>query len=210
MQPRSSPAKVIVQSSRGDGSRLFVVDVSTSRTIADVKRLLCLSSHSFCSDASQLVLVLKGEGDILFVCDIARIVTSLYVTLSCTGCIVHDDTAVSTLVEGVVMTAVTLVSSPRHQMQAVDKSSWRRLLTALVDGLRDSDGRSYPDDAVADAIDTTLSARIVFVCDDGAFVSRNHPTVFGDVAMACSLALLASQNMCDGGNLIRGELLCHW
>ena len=63
---RQSPAvapdaiKVTARSSRGDGSRLFNVEVPASGTIADVKQLLCRPLHS--SDASTLVLVLKGKG----------------------------------------------------------------------------------------------------------------------------------------------------
>lgn len=34
---------------------------SCSGTIADVKRVLCLPPHNICSDASTLVLVLKGK-----------------------------------------------------------------------------------------------------------------------------------------------------
>jgi hypothetical protein len=54
--------QVVVRSSGGDGSRVFVVDAPSSGTIADVKRLLCLPPHIMCSDASALELVLKGEG----------------------------------------------------------------------------------------------------------------------------------------------------
>ena len=54
--------KVTVRSSRGDGTRAFVVEAPAGGTIADVKRLLCRPPHSMCSDASTLVLVLKGEG----------------------------------------------------------------------------------------------------------------------------------------------------
>ena len=63
---RQSPAvapdaiKVTARSSRGDGSRLFTVKAPASGTIADVKQLLCRPLHS--SDASTLVLVLKGKG----------------------------------------------------------------------------------------------------------------------------------------------------
>ena len=63
---RQSPAvapdaiKVTARSSRGDGSRLFTVEAPASGTIADVKQLLCRPLHS--SDASTLVLVLKGKG----------------------------------------------------------------------------------------------------------------------------------------------------
>ena len=65
---RQSPAvapdaiKVTARSSRGDGSRLFTAEVPASGTIADVKQLLCRPPHSMCSDASTLVLVLKGKG----------------------------------------------------------------------------------------------------------------------------------------------------
>ena len=56
--------KVTVRSSRGDGTRSFIVEAPASgTTIADVKRLLCRPPHSVvCSDASTLVLVLKGKG----------------------------------------------------------------------------------------------------------------------------------------------------
>ena len=63
---RQSPAvapdaiKVTARSSRGDGSRVFTVEAPASGTIADVKQLLCRPLHS--SDASTLVLVLKGKG----------------------------------------------------------------------------------------------------------------------------------------------------
>ena len=53
--------KVVVRSSRSDGSRVFVVYAPACGTIVDVKRLLCLPPHSLCSDASALELVLKGE-----------------------------------------------------------------------------------------------------------------------------------------------------
>ncbi len=53
--------RVVVRSGGGDGSRVFVVDAPSRGTIADVKRMLCLSPHSLCSDASALELVLKGE-----------------------------------------------------------------------------------------------------------------------------------------------------
>ena len=54
--------KLTVRSSRGDCTRAFVVDAPASGTIADVKQLLCRPPHSMCSDASTLVLVLKGKG----------------------------------------------------------------------------------------------------------------------------------------------------
>jgi hypothetical protein len=56
--------KVTARSSRGDGSRLFTVEVPACGAIASVKQLLCLPPHSMhvCSDASTLVLVLKGKG----------------------------------------------------------------------------------------------------------------------------------------------------
>jgi hypothetical protein len=53
--------KVVVRSSRSDGSRMIVVEAPACGTIADVKRLLCLPPLSMCSDASALELVLKGE-----------------------------------------------------------------------------------------------------------------------------------------------------
>ena len=65
---RQSPAvapdaiKVTARSSRGDGSRLFTVEAPACGTIADVKQLLCRPPHTMCSDASTLVLVLKGKG----------------------------------------------------------------------------------------------------------------------------------------------------
>jgi hypothetical protein len=74
MQPQSPAAnsatpavapdaiKVTVRSSRGDGTRLFVVEASASGTVADVKQLLCRPPHSMCSDASTFVLVMKGKG----------------------------------------------------------------------------------------------------------------------------------------------------
>ena len=52
--------QVTVRNSRGDGSRLFVIDVASSGTVADVKRLLCLPPYSVVSDASALELVLEG------------------------------------------------------------------------------------------------------------------------------------------------------
>jgi len=54
--------KLMVRSSRGDGTRVFTVEAPASGTIADVKQLLCRPPHSMCSDASALVLVLKGKG----------------------------------------------------------------------------------------------------------------------------------------------------
>jgi hypothetical protein len=54
--------KVSVRSASGDGTRVFVVEAPASGTIADVKRLLCCPPHSMCSNASALVLVLKGKG----------------------------------------------------------------------------------------------------------------------------------------------------
>ena len=74
MQPHASTAndvrtvvapdaiKVSVRSASGDGTRVFVVEAPASGTITDVKRLLCCPPHSLCSDASALVLVLKGKG----------------------------------------------------------------------------------------------------------------------------------------------------
>ena len=53
--------KVMVRSSRGDSIRLFAVEAPASGTIADVKQLLCRPPHSMCSDASTIVLVLKGK-----------------------------------------------------------------------------------------------------------------------------------------------------
>ena len=52
---------LMVRSSRGDGTRLFAVESPASGTVADVKRLLCHPPHSLCSDASALVLLLKGK-----------------------------------------------------------------------------------------------------------------------------------------------------
>ena len=54
--------QVTARCSRGDGSRLCTVETPASGTIADVKQLLCRPPHSVCSDASTLVLVLKGKG----------------------------------------------------------------------------------------------------------------------------------------------------
>ena len=54
--------QVTVRSSRGDGTRALIVEAPASGTIADVKQLLCRPPHSMCSDASTLVLVLKGKG----------------------------------------------------------------------------------------------------------------------------------------------------
>jgi hypothetical protein len=53
--------KVAVRSCSGDGSRMFIVEAPSCGKIADVKRLLCLTPHIMCSDASALELVLKGE-----------------------------------------------------------------------------------------------------------------------------------------------------
>ena len=80
---RQSPAvapdaiEVTARSSRGDGSRLFTVEAPASGTIADVKQLLCRPLHN--SDASTLVLVLKGKGVVacalqLQPCDFADVV----------------------------------------------------------------------------------------------------------------------------------------
>ncbi len=40
---------------------MFIVEAPSRGTIADVKRLLCLTPHIMCNDASALELVLKGE-----------------------------------------------------------------------------------------------------------------------------------------------------
>ena len=40
---------------------MFIVEAPSCGKIADVKRLLCLTPHIMCSDASALELVLKGE-----------------------------------------------------------------------------------------------------------------------------------------------------
>jgi hypothetical protein len=61
--------QVVVRSSGGDGSRVFVVEAPARGTIADVKRLLCRPPHSICSDASALELVLRGEGAAAVVCN---------------------------------------------------------------------------------------------------------------------------------------------
>ncbi len=53
--------KLMVRHSLGVEIRLFAVETPASGTIADVKLLLCRPPHSMCSDASTLVLVLKGE-----------------------------------------------------------------------------------------------------------------------------------------------------
>jgi hypothetical protein len=61
-QVASDVIKVAVQSSRGGGRRVLVVDAPASATVADLKRLLC--STPLCStggDALALVLVLKGK-----------------------------------------------------------------------------------------------------------------------------------------------------
>ena len=72
-QPLSAPAnaarsgvahaviKVMVRSSRGDGTRLFGVEAPASGTIADFKQLLCHPPHSMHRDGCALVLVLKGK-----------------------------------------------------------------------------------------------------------------------------------------------------
>ena len=54
--------QVTVRSSRGEGTRAVIVEAPASGTIADVKQLLCRPPHSMCSEASTLVLVLKGKG----------------------------------------------------------------------------------------------------------------------------------------------------
>jgi hypothetical protein len=54
--------KVTVRSSRGDGTRAFVVEAPATGTIRDVKQLLCRPPHSMCGDTSTLVLLLKGKG----------------------------------------------------------------------------------------------------------------------------------------------------
>ena len=54
--------KLTVRNSRGDASQLFAVEAPASSTIADVKKLLCRQPHNICSNASALVLVLKGKG----------------------------------------------------------------------------------------------------------------------------------------------------
>jgi len=112
---------VTVRSSRGDGARAFVVEAPASGTIADVKRLLCRPPHSMCSDASTLVLVLKGKR--AAVCARALQPGDLYhmcLKLLRAGCILHDDAALvsAAVTEGSVVTAVFLASgSPRAQMQ---------------------------------------------------------------------------------------------
>ncbi len=64
LQPVAAPDAIqaTVRSSRGDGTRVFVVDAPADGKIADVKQLLCCPPHSVCSHASTLVLLLKGKG----------------------------------------------------------------------------------------------------------------------------------------------------
>ena len=59
--PEPDAIQLAVRTSGGDGSRVLVVEAPARGTIADVKRLLCLTPHIMCSDASALELVLKGE-----------------------------------------------------------------------------------------------------------------------------------------------------
>jgi hypothetical protein len=61
--------QVVVRSSGGDGSRVFVVEAPARGTIADVKRLLCLPPHWHSMDASTLELVLRGEAAAVVVCN---------------------------------------------------------------------------------------------------------------------------------------------
>ena len=103
---------------------MFVVDTPASGKIADVKQLLCRPPHSVCSDASTLVLVLKGKGTAVVCAALHQsLSTSLYILrlkLLRSGCILHDDSAVASacVAEGSVVTAVTLASGcPRAQMQ---------------------------------------------------------------------------------------------
>jgi len=85
-----------------------------------VKQLLCRPPHSMCSDASTLVLVLKGKG-----AAVARALQPdnlLHVLLKLlrAGCILHDDAALASaaVAEGSVVTAVFLASgSHRTRMQ---------------------------------------------------------------------------------------------
>ncbi len=57
----SHTIKVVVRSSRGDGSFSYIVDAPASCTVASFKQLLCHPPHSACSNTSILVLVIKGK-----------------------------------------------------------------------------------------------------------------------------------------------------
>jgi hypothetical protein len=107
--------KVTVRSSRGDGTRAFVVEAPASGTIGDVKQLLCRPPHSMCSDTSTLVLLLKGKG-----AAVTRTLLHIHLKLLQSGCILHNDDAIASaaVTEGSVVTAAFLASgSPRAQMQ---------------------------------------------------------------------------------------------
>jgi hypothetical protein len=82
-QPEASPTiRVLIRSSRGSGARIRDVEVCATGTIANVKQLLCLPPHSICSDASMLVLVLKGKCTSIALAFITyHYVCSLHVTL---------------------------------------------------------------------------------------------------------------------------------
>ena len=61
----SNSVKVAVRSARGDGTRVFVVSAASS-SVAEVKQLLCRPPYSLCTDASLLVLVVKGDSAAIF------------------------------------------------------------------------------------------------------------------------------------------------
>ena len=70
MQPPAAAAaatpsiKVTIRSCKGNGRCLFFLEAPANVSIGDVKQLLCRPPHSMCSDASELVLVLKGKGSL--------------------------------------------------------------------------------------------------------------------------------------------------
>ena len=57
-----SSIKVTIRSCKGNGRCLFFLAAPANVSIGDVKQQLCRPPHSMCSDASTLVLVLKGKG----------------------------------------------------------------------------------------------------------------------------------------------------
>ena len=110
--PAAAPVsiKVTARSCRGDGTRLFAVEVAAADgTIADVKRLLCSTPHCMCSDAAALVLVLKGKGAAIPRATPFSIFHFNIKHLQI-GSILHDDTALTSaaLTEDSVLTAVIL------------------------------------------------------------------------------------------------------
>ena len=117
--------KVTVRSSLGDGTCVFVVDAPAGGKIADVKQLLCLPPHNMCSDASTLVLVLKGKGAAAALAALHQSLSTfllhvLRVTFSQSGSILHDDAAATSacVTKGSVVTTVILAPGcPRTQMQ---------------------------------------------------------------------------------------------